>query len=49
MNSGTRPEILYVAHRVPYPPDKGDRIRTYQILRRLAGRATARLSCRWGG
>ena len=22
-----RPAILYVAHRLPYPPDKGDRIR----------------------
>lgn len=29
-------KILYVTHRVPYPPDKGDRIRTYHTLRYLA-------------
>jgi sugar transferase (PEP-CTERM/EpsH1 system associated) len=45
MGRGARPEILYVAHRVPYPPDKGDRIRTYQILRWLASRATVHLAC----
>jgi sugar transferase (PEP-CTERM/EpsH1 system associated) len=28
--------ILYLTHRVPYPPDKGDRIRTYNVLRSLA-------------
>jgi sugar transferase (PEP-CTERM/EpsH1 system associated) len=34
-----KPAVLYLAHRVPYPPDKGDRIRTYHLLRQLA---------RWG-
>ena len=34
-----RPRVLYVAHRVPYPPDKGDRIRTYHMIRTLAERA----------
>ena len=28
--------ILFLCHRVPYPPDKGDRIRSYRILRLLA-------------
>ncbi len=28
--------ILYLTHRVPYPPDKGDRIRTYHTLQSLA-------------
>lgn len=28
--------ILFVAHRVPYPPDKGDRIRSYHLLAHLA-------------
>ncbi len=31
-------DILFLAHRVPYPPDRGDKIRSYHILRHLAGR-----------
>lgn len=27
--------ILYLAHRLPYPPDKGDKVRTHHILRHL--------------
>lgn len=34
-----RPRVLYLTHRVPYPPDKGDRIRNYHVLRHLAARA----------
>src|SRR5262249_27400915 len=34
-----------LVHRVPYPPDKGDRIRTFQILRYLAERADVHLAC----
>jgi len=30
--------LLFLAHRIPYPPDKGDKIRAYQMLRHLAGR-----------
>src|SRR5262245_24002345 len=40
-----RPAILYVTHRVPYPPDKGDRIRCYNIVRFLAARADLYLAC----
>jgi sugar transferase (PEP-CTERM/EpsH1 system associated) len=28
--------ILYLAHRIPYPPNKGDKIRAYHQLRHLA-------------
>lgn len=28
-------KILFLCHRVPYPPDKGDRIRSYHILQLL--------------
>ncbi len=28
--------ILFLTHRVPFPPDKGDRIRSYNILKCLA-------------
>lgn len=30
--------VLYLVHRFPYPPDKGDRIRTWNIIRFLAAR-----------
>ena len=30
--------ILYVAHRIPYPPNKGDKIRSYHHVRHLARR-----------
>ena len=29
-------EILFLAHRVPFPPDRGDKIRSHHILKRLA-------------
>jgi sugar transferase (PEP-CTERM/EpsH1 system associated) len=29
-------DILFLAHRVPYPPDRGDKIRSFHILRHLA-------------
>lgn len=30
--------VLYLTHRVPYPPNRGDRIRTYNIIRFLGQR-----------
>jgi sugar transferase (PEP-CTERM/EpsH1 system associated) len=30
--------LLYIVHRVPFPPNKGDKIRTYNVLRHLARR-----------
>ncbi|MEW9856936.1 TIGR03087 family PEP-CTERM/XrtA system glycosyltransferase [Novosphingobium sp. M1R2S20] len=32
-------EILFLAHRIPFPPDRGDKIRSYHILRHLAREA----------
>lgn len=29
-------DILFLAHRLPFPPDRGDKIRSYNILKRLA-------------
>ena len=40
--SGVR-ELLFLAHRIPYPPNKGDKIRSWHILRHLAGRWRVRL------
>ena len=30
--------LLFLAHRLPYPPNKGDKIRSFHFLRHLAGR-----------
>ncbi len=38
-------EILYLTHRIPYPPDKGDKIRSYHVLRHLAARHRVHLGC----
>ena len=32
-------EVLFLSHRMPFPPDRGDKIRSHHILRRLAGLA----------
>ena len=36
--------MLFLTHRVPYPPDKGDRIRSFHILRYLSERTTVHLA-----
>jgi hypothetical protein len=40
-----RPDILYLVHRLPFPPDKGDRIRAFHVLESLSGRAAVHLAC----
>jgi sugar transferase (PEP-CTERM/EpsH1 system associated) len=29
-------ELLYLTHRIPYPPNKGDKIRSYHLLKHLS-------------
>lgn len=41
----SRPQLLYVTHRIPFPPNRGDRIRTYHVLRHLAAKADVTLAC----
>src|SRR3546814_16365230 len=36
-------ELLFLAHRVPYPPDRGDKIRSFHLLKHLAARAKVHL------
>lgn len=36
-------DILFLAHRIPYPPDKGDKIRSWHMLGYLAERARVHL------
>lgn len=38
-------DILYLAHRVPFPPNRGDRIRSYHVLRFLSQHARVHLAC----
>ncbi len=35
MKSG-KPAILFLVHRIPYPPNKGDKIRSFNILKMLS-------------
>jgi sugar transferase (PEP-CTERM/EpsH1 system associated) len=37
--------LLFLAHRIPYPPDKGDKIRSWNELRYLAARHRVHLGC----
>ncbi len=37
------PGVLFLAHRVPYPPDRGDKMRSYHLLRHIAARAPVHL------
>ena len=38
-------DLLFLSHRVPYPPDKGEKIRAWHIFRRLAGAFRIHLGC----
>ena len=39
------PDALLLTHRIPYPPNKGEKIRAYHLLRHLAERWQVRLGC----
>jgi sugar transferase (PEP-CTERM/EpsH1 system associated) len=38
-------DLLFLAHRIPYPPDKGDKIRSWHVLAHLAARYRVHLGC----
>jgi sugar transferase (PEP-CTERM/EpsH1 system associated) len=38
-------DILFLAHRIPYPPDRGDKIRSWNMLKFLAGLGRVHLAC----
>ena len=44
-------DILFLAHRIPYPPDRGDKIRSWHLLKHLAHArpGPSRLLCRRRG
>jgi polysaccharide biosynthesis protein PslH len=35
LGASSMQEILFLAHRVPWPPDRGDKIRSFHILNKL--------------
>ncbi len=38
-------ELLFIAHRFPYPPDKGEKIRAWHFLQHLAATRRVHLAC----
>lgn len=38
-------EILFLSHRIPYPPDKGDKIRSWRLFKHLTDRFDVHLAC----
>lgn len=38
-------DILFLCHRIPFPPDRGDKIRSYHLLKRLAAIAPVHVGC----
>src|SRR5881394_2654696 len=38
-------ELLFLCHRIPFPPDKGDKIRCWNIFRHLSERFRVHLAC----
>lgn len=38
-------DLLYLVHRIPYPPNKGDKLRSFHLLRHLAGSHRVHLGC----
>lgn len=38
-------EVLFLAHRIPYPPNRGDKIRSWHMLKHIAGLARVHLAC----
>jgi len=38
-------DLLFLSHRIPYPPDKGEKIRAWHILQRLARRHRLHVGC----
>jgi sugar transferase (PEP-CTERM/EpsH1 system associated) len=37
--------LLMIAHRLPYPPNKGDKIRAFHVMTHLAAQHDVRLAC----
>jgi sugar transferase (PEP-CTERM/EpsH1 system associated) len=38
-------DILFIAHRIPFPPDRGDKIRSWNVLKHLGTLSRVHLAC----
>lgn len=38
-------DILFLAHRIPFPPDRGDKIRSWRLIKQLARQSRVHLAC----
>jgi sugar transferase (PEP-CTERM/EpsH1 system associated) len=38
-------DVLFLAHRIPFPPDRGDKIRSWHMLKHIAGLGRVHLAC----
>ncbi len=38
-------DIFFLAHRIPYPPNRGDKIRSWNVLKHLGSLARVHLAC----
>ena len=46
MNGSTRrPSVLFLVHRIPFPPDKGDKIRSFREMEALGKRCDLTVAC----
>jgi len=41
----SKSQVLFIAHRIPYPPNKGDKIRSFHMLRHLAENHSLAVAC----
>ena len=41
----SKESVLYLVHRIPFPPNKGDKIRSFHLLQYLSQRYTVQLAC----
>jgi sugar transferase (PEP-CTERM/EpsH1 system associated) len=44
-DAGAKPDLLLLTQRIPYPPNKGEKIRHFQILKHLAKSHNVHLGC----
>lgn len=44
-NSRAKEPLLFLCHRIPFPPNKGDKIRSFNILKKLSEHYDVHLGC----
>lgn len=44
-NTSSKEPLLFLCHRIPFPPNKGDKIRSFNILKKLSEQYDVHLGC----